>query len=71
MEKYPWRPGELMLRQTYGKMFSQSGSRFPWTRDASAGRSGQGMRELEADQMIAVGMCDSQSPGTKISRRLG
>jgi len=44
---------------TYGKMFSHRRSNFPWAGAARGGLSNQGMREFNADQMIAVGMGDA------------
>lgn len=56
---------------TYGKMFSHCRSNFPWA-GATRGRLGdQGMRELEPDQVIAIGVGYAQSSGAQITGGLG
>jgi hypothetical protein len=56
---------------TYGKMFSQSRSNFPCTGTAGGRWGDQGVGELEAYQMISVGVVHPQSSGSQIAGRLG
>jgi hypothetical protein len=52
-------------------MFSLRGSSFPWAGGPGGGRSDQRTGELEANQVVAIGMGDPERSCTQITSRLG
>jgi hypothetical protein len=61
----------LGAQRTYGKMFSQRGRGFPWAGGTGGGWSYQRAGELQAYQMVAIGMIYPQYSRPQIAGCLG